>query len=164
MTSEMVESAWISMGYYLHYLDQDIRKLTRSLERLHLKVWKGNNYWSLTEYIRWYIYIYIYIYGGVFKCIWGSSSSRMVKALYCDIVVSKFEHLSRYFVHVKNISSSSSSSCHAASMDIPDPLLPLLPIVHRFWSVLRDTSRILKEQLCVCLSRSTCFDSFRDRR
>ena len=28
---------------------------------------------------------------------------------------------------------SSSSSCRAASTDIPDPLSPLLPIVHRLW-------------------------------
>ena len=40
-------------------------------------------------------------------------------------------------------SSSSSSSCRAASTDIPDPLSPLLPIVHRFWQVFRATSHIL---------------------
>ena len=40
-------------------------------------------------------------------------------------------------------SSSSSSSCRAASMDIPDPLSPLFPIVHRLWQVFRATSRIL---------------------
>ena len=39
--------------------------------------------------------------------------------------------------------SSSSSSCHAACMDIPDPLSPLLTIVHRLWQVFRATSRIL---------------------
>ena len=39
--------------------------------------------------------------------------------------------------------SSSSSSCRAASTDIPDPLSPLLPIIHRFWQVFRVTSRIL---------------------
>ena len=32
---------------------------------------------------------------------------------------------------------SSSSSCCAAGMDIPDPLSPLLPIVHRLWQVFR---------------------------
>ena len=36
-----------------------------------------------------------------------------------------------------------SSSSHAASTDIPDPLSPLLPIVHRLWQVFRATSRIL---------------------
>ena len=41
----------------------------------------------------------------------------------------------------KNISSS--SSCRAASMDIPDPLSPPLPIVHRLWQVFRATSSIL---------------------
>ena len=38
---------------------------------------------------------------------------------------------------------SSSSSCRAASTDIPDPLSPLLPIVHRLRQVFRATSRIL---------------------
>ena len=38
---------------------------------------------------------------------------------------------------------SSSSSCRAASTDIPDPLSPLFPIVHRLWQVFRSTSRIL---------------------
>ena len=37
----------------------------------------------------------------------------------------------------------SSSSYRAASMDIPDPLSPLLPIIHRLWLVFRATSRIL---------------------
>ena len=36
-----------------------------------------------------------------------------------------------------------SSSCSAASTDIPDPLSPLFPIVHRLWQVFRATSRIL---------------------
>ena len=37
----------------------------------------------------------------------------------------------------------SSSSCRAASTDIPDPLSPLLPIAHRLWSVFRAKSYIL---------------------
>ena len=36
----MVESAWASIGYYLHYLVPDIRKITRRLERLDLKILK----------------------------------------------------------------------------------------------------------------------------
>ena len=36
-----------------------------------------------------------------------------------------------------------SSSCRAGSMDIPDPLSPLLPIVHRTKQVYRTTSCIL---------------------
>ena len=43
----------------------------------------------------------------------------------------------------------SSSSCRAGSMDIPDPLSPLLPIVHRLWQVLWTTSRILTECMFV---------------
>ena len=39
--------------------------------------------------------------------------------------------------------SSSSLSCRAASTDIPDPLSPLFPVVHRLWQVFRATSRIL---------------------
>ena len=41
------------------------------------------------------------------------------------------------------ISSSSSSSWRAVGTDIPDPLSPLLPIVHCLWQVFRATSRIL---------------------
>ena len=51
----------------------------------------------------------------------------------------------------------SSPSCRAASTDIYDPLLPLLPIVHRLWQVFRATSRILTELLYVCSSWSSCF-------
>ena len=51
-----------------------------------------------------------------------------------------------YFFIWKNVIfflSSSSSSCRAASMDIPDPLSPLLPIIHRLWQVFRVTSCVL---------------------
>ena len=33
-------------------------------------------------------------------------------------------------------------SCRASSTDIPDPLSPLLPIIHHFWLVFRASSRI----------------------
>ena len=52
---------------------------------------------------------------------------------------------------------SSSSSDHATSMDIPDPLSPLLPIIHHLWQVFRTTSHILTELLYVCSSWSSCF-------
>ena len=42
-----------------------------------------------------------------------------------------------------------SYSCHAASTGIPDPLSPLLPIIHRLWQVFRAISRILTELLYV---------------
>ena len=47
------------------------------------------------------------------------------------------------------IQISSSSSCRATSTDIPDPLSPLLPIIHRFWQVFRVTSRILTAAVCM---------------
>ena len=56
---------------------------------------------------------------------------------------------------INSISSSWSSSCRAVSTDIPDPLSPLLPIVHRLWQVFRATSRILTELLYVCSSWSS---------
>ena len=37
----------------------------------------------------------------------------------------------------------SSSSCRAASADIPDPLSPFLPIIHRLRQVLEVTSCVL---------------------
>ena len=53
----------------------------------------------------------------------------------------------------------SSSSCRAASTDIPDPLSPLLPIVHRLWQVFRAISRYFTELLYVCSSWPSCFCS-----
>ena len=38
---------------------------------------------------------------------------------------------------VYNICRHISSSCPAASTDIPDPLSPLLPIIHHSWQVFR---------------------------
>ena len=58
---------------------------------------------------------------------------------------------------VSSILVSSSPSCHAAGTDIPDPLSPLLHIVHRFWQVFRATSRILTELKYVCSSWSSRF-------
>ena len=45
-----------------------------------------------------------------------------------------------FYCHHKDLSSS---SCHAASTDIPDPLSPRLPIIHRLRQVLSVTSHIL---------------------
>ena len=55
--------------------------------------------------------------------------------------------------------SSSSLSCRAASTDIPDPVSPLFPIVHRLWQVFRATSRILTWLLYVCSSWLSSFFS-----
>ena len=55
--------------------------------------------------------------------------------------------------------SSSSSSCHAISTDIPDPLSPPLPIVHYPWQVFRATSSIHTELLYKCSSWASCLCS-----
>ena len=52
-----------------------------------------------------------------------------------------------YVDYADNISSSS-SSCRGISTDIPDPLSPPLPNIHRFRLVLRATSRILRAVVC----------------
>ena len=63
------------------------------------------------------IYIYIYIYEmclGEYICV-----HRYIKKLPPN-------------VENEILFSLSSSSCHAIRTDIPDPLLPPIPIVHRF--------------------------------
>ena len=40
ITNKMVESAWASIGYFLHHLDPDIRRIASRLKRLHLKILK----------------------------------------------------------------------------------------------------------------------------
>ena len=76
-----------------------------------------------------------------------------------NIKVSKKKYF--HFLHTFNLDyiSSSSSSCRAASTDIPDPLSSLLPIVHRLWQVFKATSCILTELLYVCSNWLSCFCS-----
>ena len=64
-----------------------------------------------------------------------------------------------YYQIETNFWNSSSSSCRTISTDIPDPLSPLLLIVHHLWQVLRATSRILTEQVYVGSSGSPYFCS-----
>ena len=64
-----------------------------------------------------------------------------------------------YIFHIFVSTSSSSSSCCTISMNIPDPLLPPLPIVHSFWQVFWATSHIGTELLYVGLSWSSCLCS-----
>ena len=47
------------------------------------------------------------------------------------------------YIYIYIYISLSSSSCRAGSTDIPDPLSPLFPIVHRFRQVFRTASCIL---------------------
>ena len=61
--------------------------------------------------------------------------------------------------HTIYIYISAAAACRTASTDIPDPLSPLFPLVHRLWQVFWATSRILTQLLYVCSSWSSCFSS-----
>ena len=63
-----------------------------------------------------------------------------------DVSILQFRvvrHLPALSDNASRYQSSSSSSCRAACTDIPGPLSPLLPIVHRLRQVFRATSHIL---------------------
>ena len=75
VTSEIVQSSWVSMEQFLHHVDPDIRKIIRKFECFQEKIIKRKkisdsvvfngtclNNDLLPKYI---IYIYIYIYIGV---------------------------------------------------------------------------------------------------
>ena len=69
-----------------------------------------------------YTYIYKYIY----------------KYIYIYIYIYIYTYIYIYiYIYI------SSSSCRAASTDIPDPLSPLLPIIHRVRQVFRVASCVL---------------------
>ena len=38
ITSEMVESAWPNIGFFLYQFDPEVRRRVRRLERLYLKI------------------------------------------------------------------------------------------------------------------------------
>ena len=40
MTSEMIESAWANIGFFLYQLDLEVRRLARRFECLYLKILK----------------------------------------------------------------------------------------------------------------------------
>ena len=58
-------------------------------------------------------------------------------------------------VYIEYNGLTSSSSCHAISTDIPDPLPPLFSIIHHFWYVFKATSCISTELLYVGSSWSS---------
>ena len=110
--------------------------------------------------------LFVLLGGLLVGCVvWHISLCRLsnAKSIFVQNNQFYFKQFILAWVHnliVKNISisnysvysSSSSSSCCTASMDIPDPLSPLLPIVHRLWQVFRATSHILTQLLYVCSS------------
>ena len=63
MTTEMVESVWANMGYFLHHLDPNIREIRKKQKRLHLKILKMKQsmvfYWKRLDNDLLPKYIYI---------------------------------------------------------------------------------------------------------
>ena len=84
----------------------------------------SKTYSVLSTFISYYIYIYIY---GAFN---------------------KFND-PRIYIYIYIYMSSSSSSCRATSTENPDPLSPLLPIIHRFWQVFRATHPVTSYSCCM---------------
>ena len=76
----------------------------------------------------------------VMLVIWRTPSLPSLSGPFWLGVVVRDRVLSMDHLEVVDISSS---SCRAANTDIPDPLSPLLSIIHRLWQVFRTTSRIL---------------------
>ena len=73
---------------------------------------------------------------------------EILKQYECYIDVIRYKEKTQYnklqtINKRTNKKSSSSSSCRAVSMDIPDPLSPLLRIIHLLWQVFRVTSCVL---------------------
>ena len=84
-------------------------------------------------YTHTYIYIYIYIY--IVYAYTYSIHIYLFNKLHMYLFVTSYfficSHTRSLFEPSVSSNISSSSSCRAGSTDIPDPLLPLLPIVHR---------------------------------
>ena len=119
--------------------------LLLSLSFYSLWVFQTNvNYWAFTEF-------------------WVTASllkSPRLFSVFWPVSIVLWSERSRFFLQFSLTTLvSSSSSCRAISIDIPDPLSPPLPIVHQFRQVLRATPCILTELLYVGSSWSTCFCS-----
>ena len=107
---------------------------------------------SFCYHILWWVKWFI----GIFCLHLNISSDQLFRNFFCSgkvIIVIFF-----FLAMVSHINISSlSSSCRAASTDIPDPLSTHIPIVHRLWLVFRATSCILTLLLNVCSNWSSCF-------
>ena len=115
MAYERFESAWDNFGKFLYQFQPETKTLIRKLERILHKLYRQN-------------------------------LSLLFNETYLnEQLLPNYTHTHTHTHTHTYISSSSpsSSSCCATSMDIPDPLSPLLPIIHLFWQVFRATSCIL---------------------
>ena len=103
--------------------------------------------WRCTQHflkLQRYCGLTIRLFSVISKTFWGvgaypSEEKALVYLFYRSSQLGWWFQL----IRPNSNTSSSSSSWRAASTDIPDPLSPLFPIVHRLWLVFRATSRIL---------------------
>ena len=63
--------------------------------------------------------------------------TKGTRKIYTNVSTYTYTHVYIYIYIYIYISLS--SSCRATSTDIPEPLSPPLPIIHRFWQVFRAT-------------------------
>ena len=119
----------------------------------------GQKFWTSVFFLFFFNYrrFYVCFFSPIFS--FPLYFSRHYSLILFISTISRYiiSNLKSYNCEQTKWHNSSSSSCHAASTDIPDPLSPLLPIVFRLWQVFRATSRILTELLYVCSSWSSCF-------
>ena len=127
------------VSYSGHLLMGSVPLCRYAVGEFYSLCWFGNIYcWYKCTYI-WYcpLYMHMLIY----------NVDIHTHTYNTDIPTGTYPILMYVHVYTHNVDthtcSSSSSSCHAASTDIPDPLSPLLPIIHRLWQVFRATSHIL---------------------
>ena len=133
----------------IFFLSEILYSLEKSVQKVN---WNILNTYSLlvfqclfrmkcTVFKRACAHTHLYIYRG-FLNYWNKAATSQIFSI--DFIPFLFSDYCWEIVNILII-----SSCRAASTDIPDPLSPLLPFVHRFWPVLRATSRILTELLYV---------------
>ena len=91
-------------------------------------------------YVYTYIYMYIYIYKFItlYTRTYIYTYIQCYIYLYIDVYIQIYIRIYLY-IYIYIYIYISSSSCRAGSTDIPDPLSPLLPIVHRPRQVFRTT-------------------------
>ena len=89
---------------------------------------------SSTSHIYVYMYVHESKYGSEYDCKKKVEKQNVTYLWYTDIKNRHRESLHHHNHHDHVVSLAT---------DIPDPLSPLLPTIHRFWQVFRTTSRIL---------------------
>ena len=114
------------------------------------------------------MYLSIYIKQLIFSSIYAESPCGMLaKMLDCSLEGSEFKLHSCYYVHfwtntlLKYMNPLiPSSSCRTASTDLPDPLSPLVSIIHCSRLVFKAISCIGTDLLYIGSSWSSCFCSY----